>query len=94
MRTLLPLLSFLLLLNLSVLSRAILFVVSVLVSVLVSLKEVGRLIKLLGQEWGFVVGVAPKLTHENVRIFKVIAIGILFHQLYLSEEWRLIGPVF
>ena len=97
MKTLPLLLSFLLL-DLAVLSTAILFVFSVLVSILVSvlvfLKKVRRLIKFLGQEWGFVVVVAPNLTHDKARIFGVIANSTLFHQLYLSEEWRLIGPVF
>ena len=92
MRTLPLLLSFLLL-NLAVLSTAILFVVLVLVSVLVSPKEVRRVIKYLGQEWGFVV-VAPNFTHEKAGIFRETAKSILFHQLYLPEEWRLIGPVF
>ena len=97
MRTLPLLLSFLLLLDLAVLSTAIIFVVlvlvSALVSVLVSLKEVRRVIKYLGQEWGFVV-VAPNFTHEKAGKFRETAKSILFHLLYLPEEWRLIGPVF
>ena len=88
MRTLPLLLSFLLL-DFAVLSTAILFVVSVLVSP----KKVRLPVEFLGQGWGFVV-VVPNLTHEKAGIFEETTKSILFHQLYLSEEWRLIGTVF